>query len=214
MKRKLLLIGGGGYCKQVIEILKENADYDEIGIVEKDDSSVSKILDIDVVGRDSDLENLYIKGWTEALVTLGSVGNTNGRRRVYENIKKSGFSLPVIVSKASHIAKSAILHEGSIVHPGSIIDADVEIGICSIINKGSILSHNCAIGDFVHVSPGCILLGNVEIGNDSHIGASSSVREGTTIGNNTMIGMGSIVVKNIPDNKVAYGNPCEIRKDR
>ena len=33
---------------------------------------------------------------------------------------------------------------------------------------------------------------------------------GVTIGNNIVIGGGSIVVKDIPDNFVAVGNPCKV----
>ena len=33
---------------------------------------------------------------------------------------------------------------------------------------------------------------------------------GVTIGNNVVIGGGSVVVKDIPDNVVAMGNPCKL----
>lgn len=33
---------------------------------------------------------------------------------------------------------------------------------------------------------------------------------GVTIGNNVVIGGGSVVVKDIPDNSVAVGNPCKV----
>jgi maltose O-acetyltransferase len=31
-----------------------------------------------------------------------------------------------------------------------------------------------------------------------------------TIGDNVIIGAGSVVTKSIPDNVVAYGNPCKV----
>ena len=36
---------------------------------------------------------------------------------------------------------------------------------------------------------------------------------GVTIGDNVVIGAGSVVTKDIPSNKIAYGNPCKIVKD-
>ena len=33
---------------------------------------------------------------------------------------------------------------------------------------------------------------------------------GVTIGSNVVIGGGSVVVKDIPDNSVAVGNPCHV----
>ena len=35
---------------------------------------------------------------------------------------------------------------------------------------------------------------------------------GVTIGDNAIIGAGSVVVKDIPANTVAVGNPCKVKK--
>ena len=53
----------------------------------------------------------------------------------------------------------------------------------------------------------------VVIGNNVWIGGNSVIFPGVTIGNNVTIGAGSIVAKDIPDNVLAYGNPCEIKKE-
>jgi maltose O-acetyltransferase len=44
------------------------------------------------------------------------------------------------------------------------------------------------------------------------IGGGSIICPGVTIGENTTIGAGSVVVKNIPANVVAVGNPCKTIK--
>ncbi|BAY22219.1 maltose transacetylase [Calothrix sp. NIES-2100] len=50
----------------------------------------------------------------------------------------------------------------------------------------------------------------VKIGNNVWIGGSAIICPGVTIGDNTTIGAGSVVVKDIPNNVVAAGNPCRI----
>ena len=50
----------------------------------------------------------------------------------------------------------------------------------------------------------------VEIGDDVWIGGGSIILPGISIGNNCTIGAGSVVTKSIPDNSVAYGNPCRV----
>lgn len=50
----------------------------------------------------------------------------------------------------------------------------------------------------------------ITVGNDVWIGAGVQVMPGVTIGNNVVIGGGSVVVKDIPDNSVAVGNPCKV----
>ncbi|WP_048601974.1 sugar O-acetyltransferase [Rubeoparvulum massiliense] len=53
----------------------------------------------------------------------------------------------------------------------------------------------------------------VIIGNSVWIGGGAIIMPGVTIGDNVVIGAGSIVTKNIPSNKIAYGNPCRVIKD-
>lgn len=48
------------------------------------------------------------------------------------------------------------------------------------------------------------------IGNDVWIGGGVSILPGVKIGNNCVIGAGSVVVKDIPNNSVAVGNPCKV----
>ncbi len=40
--------------------------------------------------------------------------------------------------------------------------------------------------------------------------AGVQVLPGVTIGSNVVIGAGSVVVKDIPDNVIAVGNPCKV----
>ncbi|MBY4797537.1 sugar O-acetyltransferase [Collinsella sp. AGMB00827] len=51
------------------------------------------------------------------------------------------------------------------------------------------------------------------VGDNVWFGAGVQVMPGVTIGSNVVIGAGSIVVKDIPSDSVAFGNPCKtIRK--
>ncbi|MBT0810452.1 sugar O-acetyltransferase [Litoribacter ruber] len=53
----------------------------------------------------------------------------------------------------------------------------------------------------------------VDIGDNVWIGGNSIICPGITIGNNVTIGAGSVVTKNIPDNVLAYGNPCKVMRE-
>lgn len=50
----------------------------------------------------------------------------------------------------------------------------------------------------------------ITVGDNVWIGAGVQVMPGVTIGSNVVIGGGSVVVKDIPDNVVAVGNPCRV----
>lgn len=51
---------------------------------------------------------------------------------------------------------------------------------------------------------------DVYIGENAWIGAGAMILPGVHIGKNSVIGAGSVVVKDIPDNVVAVGNPCRV----
>lgn len=53
----------------------------------------------------------------------------------------------------------------------------------------------------------------VTIGDHVWIGGGAIILPGVTIGHNVVIGAGSVVTSDIPDNTVAYGNPCRVRKE-
>ena len=54
---------------------------------------------------------------------------------------------------------------------------------------------------------------SIKVGNNVWIGGNVVVVPGVTIGDNVVIGAGSVVIKDIPSNSVAVGNPCRVIKN-
>lgn len=50
----------------------------------------------------------------------------------------------------------------------------------------------------------------VIIGDNVWIGGGAIIMPGVTIGSNVVIGAGSVVCKDIPDDVIAFGNPCRV----
>ncbi|MDD2353698.1 MAG: sugar O-acetyltransferase [Atribacterota bacterium] len=50
----------------------------------------------------------------------------------------------------------------------------------------------------------------VTIGDNVWIGGNVVINPNVNIGKNTVIGSGSVVIKDIPDNVIAVGNPCKV----
>jgi len=207
---KLLLIGGGGHCRSVLDCVLNAAQYTDIGII--DSKAGTSFPGVPFIGTDSDIPSLFQKGWTDAFITVGSVGNTAVRRRLYRILKELGFRIPVIIDPSAAVARGTEIREGVFVGKRAVVNAGVIAEECCIINTGAIIEHDCRIGSFAHVSPGAVLCGQVTLGKDSHVGAGSVVRQLITIGEHALIGAGSVVVKDIPDHVTAFGNPCRVKQ--
>jgi len=212
MKEKILLIGAGGHCKVVLDVLSSHKEYEVVGIVDFKDKVGSKVLGIPVIGTDSDMPRLFKAGIKNCFISVGSIGNPQPRMKLCNIAKKIGFASPNLISSQAVISISVILGHGNYIAPGTIVNAGARIGNHCIINTGAIIEHDCMIGDFVHVSPGAILNGNVKVADCAHIGAGSTVIQNLEVGFNAIVGAGSVVIKNVRKNTVVYGNPCRERK--
>ena len=53
----------------------------------------------------------------------------------------------------------------------------------------------------------------IKVGNNVWFGAGVQVMPGVTIGDNVVIGGGSLVVKDIPSNSIAFGNPYKVVRE-
>ena len=182
-------------------------EYDEVGIIDTIDGSY---LGVSVIGVDKDIPRLFNEGWTDAFITVGSVGNSAIRRKLYKMVKEIGLTIPTNIDSTAIIGNGVNIGEGSFVGKKTVVNAGSLVGVCAIINTGAILEHDCIIGDYSHISPGTVLCGQVSVGNDSHVGAGSTVRQLIRIGENSLIGAGSVIVKDIPPSVKAYGNPCRV----
>lgn len=209
--KKIVLIGGGGHSKVIIDIIKSNNDFEIVGITEKN-SMLKKINGIPILGDDSILDKLFNQGVEYAFICIGISKGINLRNTLYNKVKKIGFKIPTLIHRQAIISPYAKIGQGSCVMAGAIINSHAQIGENSVINTGSIIEHDCVIGNNTFISPGAILAGNVTVKDNSFIGIGSKIIEGKTIGNNVTIGAGAVVIDDIPDYCTAVGVPAKVIK--
>ncbi len=203
MKKKIVLIGGGGHCKVVIDAINLTGEFDIYGIVDPALKKTDKVSGVAVLGKDDMLSDIFKEGIKCAFITVGSVGNCEIRKKIYKNLKDIGFNLPVIAHPKSVIASDVIssIGEGTFIAAGAVINPGTKIGKNAIINTRASVDHDCIIGDFVHVAPGATLSGAVKVGDETHIGTGANIIQCITIGKNCVIGAGTTVRKDIGNGK-------------
>lgn len=210
IKNKLLLVGGGGHCKSVLDTLLEQNTYTDIAIADDNIEPQTRVMGVPVIGNCDDLHQYFLSGFEQAFITIGSIGNPQLRVDIFTRLVDMGFHIPNIFDKTSTVSGFASLGRGIFAGKNSVINAAAQVGDGAIINTSVIVEHDCFVGAFAHISSGTVLCGNVHIGERTHIGANSVIKQGLMIGADAMIGMGSVVSLNLPEKIVAFGNPCKI----
>ena len=116
-----------------------------------------------------------------------------------------------LIHPSSVILNSTIIEYGVYIEPLSVVSALAKIGFNVSINRNSSIGHHTIIEDYSTIAPGVNIGGNCRIGKFVTIGIGATVFNKVNIGNNSIIGGGSVVTKDIPENVIAYGNPCKIQ---
>ena len=189
---KIILIGGGGHCRSVIDVIEQEGRFEIAGIVDKPELLGSKILGYPVIGNDSDLESLA-KKYHNALITVGQIKSASLRIKLYDLAIKFGYSLPCVVSPIAYVSKHSKIGNGTIVMHNAIVNANTSIGENCIINTKAIIEHDCLISSHCHISTNTTINGEVKIGSKCFIGSNVTTKDNITIKENSFIKAGSLV---------------------
>lgn len=209
MKRPLILIGGGGHCKSVIEVA-ESAGYEIKGILDMPDEVGKEVLPgHKVIGTDDDMPQYVDKA--EFVITVGFIKNPALRIKLYNKVKEAGGRLATIIASTAHVSKYAELGEGTVIMHHAFVNAGAKIGDNCIINTFVNIEHDAEVGNQCHISTGTMVNGECKIGENCFIGSQSVCANCIEIASDIIIGAGSVVRKSIRVKGIYAGNPAILK---
>ncbi|PMS15867.1 acetyltransferase [Trinickia dabaoshanensis] len=201
----ILLIGGGGHCKAVIDVIEAQREWTIAGIVEAPGSDTREVMGYPVIGHDDKLDELF-NHYQSALVTVGQIKTPNVRMRLFARLRQIGFSLPAIVSPLARVGRGATIGEGTVVMHFAQVGPDAKVGENTIVNSRALIEHDAVVGDHCHVSTSAVINGATRVGNGAFIGSGAVCREGITIGERALVPMGARVRKSVPNDTLYLGD--------
>lgn len=206
--KPLILVGGGGHCKSVIEAA-ESAGYSILGVLDLPEEFGKEILSTKVIGTDNDIPAYVDKA--EFVITVGFIKNPAVRIKLYNRIKEAGGTLTTVVASTAHVSKYATLGEGTVVLHHAFVNADAKVGCNVILNNFVNIEHDAVIGDQCHISTGAMVNGECKVGERCFIGSQSVLANCITIGDDIIVGAGSVVRKSIFEKGIYAGNPAILK---
>lgn len=179
-KEKIILIGGGGHCKSVIDVIELENKYDIIGIIDIKENIGKKVLGYEIIGCDDDLETIF-QTCKNAIIAIGHIKSNQIRVEIYNKLKQIGYILPAIISPLAYVSKHSAIDEGTVIMHHALINANVKVGKNCIINTKALIEHDATVEDNCHISTAAILNGGVVIKENSFVGSNSVSKEYITI---------------------------------
>ena len=206
MKKKIILIGGGGHATSILNLIDRNQNKQEvIGYTDKKKTNLKiKYLgnDLNLLRRKNNFSNTFLVMAIGAHVEL--------RSKLFEKYKSKNFRFLTIIDKSAVIGMNTKILEGSVVFPQTCIGPEVYIGQNVVIHSGSIIEHNAKVLSNSYIAPGAVICGHSKVEKNVLIGAKSCVLENIVVKQGCKLGAGAVMIKSInKKNKTFIGIPAK-----
>ncbi|MHB0841224.1 NeuD/PglB/VioB family sugar acetyltransferase [Stutzerimonas nitrititolerans] len=173
---RIILVGGGGHCRSVIDVIEQQGKYKIDGIVDLKENIGEKILGYPVIACDNQLRELF-SSCKNAVITVGHIKTNSLRLKLYESLKEIGYKLPVITSPLAYVSRHAQIGEGTLIMHHALVNANANIGKNCIINSKALIEHDAQVGDHCHISTASVINGGVVVENNTFVGSNSTSKQ-------------------------------------
>ena len=189
-KKKIILIGAGGHCVSVIDVIEQEGKYEIFGILDNEKKTGDNILGYNILGND-DIIDEFSETEFYFLITVGQIKSAVIRKRIAERLVNK--NLATIVSPYAYVSTHAQVQKGTIIMHNAFINAKANIGKHCIINTKSNIEHGVLIEDFCHISTGAMINGDCHIGEESFVGSNATLAQSIRLQSGSIISAGEFI---------------------
>jgi sugar O-acyltransferase (sialic acid O-acetyltransferase NeuD family) len=189
--KDIVLLGAGGHCISVIDVIEQENKYNIIGVLDPDKND--NILGYPILGDDS-LIDYYIKTDVLFAITVGQIKSSKIKRNIAYQIPKE--RCPSLISPYAYVSRHSSIGNGNHIMHNSVLNAGSSLGSFNIINTLANIEHGVQIGDFNHISTAAMINGDCKIGSRNFVGSNATISNGIYIGDDKLIGAGLFVKHN------------------
>jgi len=208
MKKPLILVGGGGHCKSVIEVA-ESAGYSILGVLDTAENVGKKVLNCTIIGTDDDIVNYVDKALF--VITVGQIKDATLRMKLYAKVINSHGQFTTLIASTARVSRYSTIGDGTVIMHQAVVNADARVGVGCIINTFANIEHDVIVNDFCHISTGAMVNGNCIVGKGSFLGSQAVMVNGVNITDGCVIAAGAMVRKDIRTKGVYSGNPATLK---
>ena len=207
--RHLVIIGAGGFGRELYGIARESLGYgvafDVKGFLDARRDALAGFAGYPpVVGSPED----YVPAADDVFVA--ALGDIASRRRCVAALEARGAKFQALVHRSASLGPNAVVGGGAVIAQGAFVSADAVVGRHACVFQNSIIGHDARVGDFAHVYSLCALGGGVTLGEGAVVYPGAQVVPRRTIGADAVVGTGSVVLLNVRAGETVFGNPAKV----
>ncbi len=211
--KKVVILGVGGYCANLIDIMRDintkrgQEIFEPVGYLDDDTKKHGiKYFGLDVMGGLKDAaarfpDAYFVNG-------IGSAETAWKKQQIIDQVGASKERFVTLVHPSAWVAPTVTLGAGSVVAQYCVVMAGAVIGDHVKMLPQCTISYGSNVGSYSTVSTGAVTLSDVVCGVSNYLGANVSIKERVKVGDHCILGMGTVVLKDVPANSVMVGNPA------
>jgi len=215
MHKRLIIFPFGGNGREALVSLsainKAKKEWDILGFIDDDQATWGKeCCGVRVIGGRN-----FLSSYPDASV-LAVPGNPNDflkRKEIIEGLGIAPSRFATIIDPTAVIAPGARIGRNVLIMAHVFVSTGVTVGDHCIILPSTVISHDSSLGAYSCVGSNVSVSGRVRIGESCYVGTGTKIRGGIAVGTRTLLGLGSVVVSDIGEGVVAYGNPAKAAKE-
>jgi len=205
IRYNIIIVGAGGFGREVYLWAKDSFSKDQYKIKGFLDDN-PKILDnynIDI-GIMGSLDNYEIKKQDRFLFAIGDIET---KKHIVTNLKKKGAQFLTLVHPTVIVVDTAKIGEGVIICPFCLVSDNVILNDFVMMNTYSSCGHDARVGKYCILSPYSTINGFGVLEDEVFLGTHSTVIPGKKVGYKSKISANSVVMRDVPPNKMVFGVP-------
>ncbi len=212
MTQRLVVIGGGGFGREVLELIGDINDassapaLEVVGVLDdgSPDASLLQQLGVRHLGttdalRAMDPDVRYVIG-------IGATGPRSSIDHACQAWQREAATLIHPTAVVGH--RSVVVGAGCVVCANATITTNITLGRHVHVNPNVSIGHDSTIGDYVNLTPQVAVAGNVTIGARAFIGTGARLLPGVSVGEDALVGGGAVVVRDVPPGQTVAGVPA------
>ena len=208
--KEIIIVGAGGFGRELLQWIKDinkvESRWKIKGFIDDNLEALKNYeCDYKVLGK--------IKEWKPGKKEIFScaIAEPKIKEKVVCFLREKGADFASVIHPNTIIGNFNKIGEGLIMCPRSALTVNTKVGNFVTILASSI-GHDTNIGDYTTISSHCGISGKTKLGKRVFIGSNATIVPGKLIGDDVYIGAGSVVIRNIKENKKVFGNPARIVK--